>query len=589
MSRVVWAIAVLLSLFHLYTAAFGVLAPPLQRGVHLAGILALAFLLPTGDVKRGRLRLTLDIVFAVLSVWIGMFLAWNWTDLETRVGNYNILDSLTAAAAVLVSLEAARRLMGRPMVIVCGVILGYGLWGNWVPGTLGHKGFTWRQIVEHSYWSGEGLTGIPIGVSSTFVFIFILLSAILNVSGIGQYLIDLTLGMVGRRRGGAAHASILASSLFGMISGSSTANALTTGTFTVPLMKSAGYPSRIAGAVEAVASSGGQLMPPVMGASAFIMAEFLGVSYFRIALAAAVPAVLLYAHLWLSVTYETRHLGLSAIATERLPKFRSLVTRLYFLIPFVSVVYFLFTGSSPMQVGYYTILTTLVILLPTKANLRGLRDLVSALEDGARSAVPIGVACAAAGVIVGVISLTGLGLKLANSFYELSFGNVWAALVLTAIASIVLGTALPTTATYIVLASTVAPGLALFGIPPIAAHLFIFYYGVLGDLTPPEMITVYVSAGLAKADPMEVAVDALRLGLSGFVVPFAFAVNPELLLLSHSIPQALQAAMMIGVSALGLSAGCVGYWRRRLHPVERIVLLLCAAIRRRRPTREEEP
>ena len=445
------------------------------------------------------------------------------------------------------------------------------------------------------YLTTEGLFGTPLGVSASFVFLFIPFGAFLHSTGLGKFFIDLALAAAGRFVGGPAKVAVLASGFFGTISGSSVANTVSTGTFTIPLMKSIGYRGSFAGAVEAASSTGGQIMPPIMGAAAFIMAQFLGVGYIEIAKAALIPAVLYYLAVGFMVHMEAKRLGLVGIPVERLPKLSSVLRNgFYLLTPIFVLIYLLIQGYTPLKSAYYCIVTTVLIsvlsqnikvFLGAKAsnlnlgselrecNKNACSDLLSALEKGGRLALGVAAACACTGFVVGTVTLTGVGLKLANAILTLSANNFALTLFFTMISSIILGMGLPTTAKYIVLATIAAPAIETFGVPKLAAHLFIMYFGILADLTPPVALAAYAAAGIAKAEPNATGFMAVKLAAAGFLIPYVFCYDPALLMIGASNLQiaVIVATAVVGIAALSFAA--VGFWKRRLNIFERLLLL----------------
>ncbi len=566
--------AVAFSAFQLYTAAFGVYPAQIQRSVHMAFMLFLVFLLYPVSKKSSRTELHwADVVLALLGVAVGAYIVVEYTPLMYRAGLPTTLDLVFGALAILLVLEAARRIVGLPIVIVAAACLLYALYGNYIPGMFGHRGFPLRRVITHMYVTTEGLLGLPMGVSATFVFMFILFGAFLHKTGLGKFFINLAMAVTGHQAGGPAKIAVVASCMFGTISGSSVANVVTTGTFTIPLMKSIGYEPHFAGAVEAAASTGGQIMPPIMGAAAFVMSEFIGVPYIRIAAAAIVPAILYYLAVFVMVHMEALRLGLKGLPRELLPNvWETLKDGGHLLIPVAVLVYLLVKGYTPLRAALVCIIVTVVIAMMRKNTRLKPLDLYEAMENGARSALGVASACACSGLIIGVVTLTGLGLKIANGIIYLAGGVFFLTLLFTMLASILLGMGLPTTAKYIVLASMAAPAIQKFGVPPIAAHMFILYYGIIADLTPPVALAAYAGAGIAGANPMKTGWTAVKLALAGFLIPYIFAYEPVLLLIGATPLKIIgaSATAIIGVFALGFATS--GYWLRNMALWERVVL-----------------
>lgn len=576
--KIIVFLCIAFSGFQLYTAAFGVFPAQIQRGIHLAFTLCLVFLLYPVSSKSAKDRLSwIDIILAGLGAWVGLYIVINYTDIVLRAGLPTLGDLVFGALAILLVLEACRRIVGLPISIVATVFLLYAKLGPYIPGMLGHRGFPLKRIITHMYVTTEGILGLPLGVSATFVFLFILFGAFLHKTGLGKFFIDLALSATGHRVGGPAKVAVLASGLFGTISGSSVANTVTTGAFTIPLMKSIGYPGHFAGAVEAAASTGGQLMPPIMGAAAFIMAQFLGIAYIKIAVAAVLPAILYYLAVGIMVHMEAKRLGLKGLPKENLPQIGKVLKKGgHLLIPIFVIVYLLVKGYTPLRAAFVSILVTVAIAMFKASTRLSAKDILDAMESGARSALGVAAACACAGIIIGVVTLTGVGLKLANGIIILSGGHFFFTLIFTMIASIILGMGLPTTAKYIVLASMAAPAIQKFGVPPLAAHMFILYYGIIADLTPPVALAAYAGAGIANANAMKTGFTALRLAIAGFTIPFVFAYNPQLLLINTTPLHVIFYSITAVIGTCSLAFAGSGYWLRTLKVWERLILFVGA-------------
>jgi TRAP transporter 4TM/12TM fusion protein len=525
-------IGVAMSLFHLYTAGFGLFEAILQRSIHLSFALALAFLLY--PFRKGKIQNTIpiiDYILAFVSAGSAAYIPIFYQELVLRAGYLTTIDFIMGLILIISVFEAARRVIGMILPSVCLIIFLYTYFGRYIPGYFGHRGFSVLSIVRHMYYSTEGIFGIALGVTSSFIFLFILFGVVLGETGTGQVFIDLSLALFGRSKGGAAKTAVVASSLFGTINGSSVANVMGTGLFTIPLMKKTGYKDYFAGAVEATASTGGQIMPPIMGAGAFIMAEFLGISYLKVAIAAFIPAVLYYVGTFSMVHLEANRLGLKAMRKEDLPKLKNiLLKRGYLLLPIVILLYYLFNGYTPTKAAYFAILTSLVIAIFNKTKRMSISKIIYILSEGAFNALELATACAVIGFIIGTASLTGLAIKISNLVVIVSEGNFLLALMLTHVVCIFLGMAIPTTAKYIMVSMMVAPALVLMDIPGIAAHLFIFYFAILSDLTPPVALTAMAAAGVARSDFYKTAFTAVKLALAGFIVPYLFVYSPKLLL-----------------------------------------------------------
>lgn len=536
LGKITTCIAIAMSAFHLFTAGFGTLLSVKQRALHLIFAFTLGFLLYPATKKGNKTKPSiLDYVFIILNVIIFGYLYMFVEEIALKGGNVNNIDLLFGGLALLLTLEITRRSVGPELPIVALIFILYAKFGPYLPGVLGHRGFSWERIISHMYLTLEGILGIPIGVSATFVFMFILFGAFLDKTGVGKFFIDLAYSLTGHLKSGPAMTAVVASGFMGSISGSSVANTVTTGAFTIPLMKKIGYKPHFAGAVEAASSTGGQIMPPVMGAAAFIMAEFTGIPYIRIIAAAAIPAILYYFAVGTMVHLEASKLGLKGIPKDQLPKLGKLMlSQGYLLIPLFVIVVFLIMGFTPLLSAFYAICISIgIAILATlikKDNSFGVNEFLGALEQGAKGAVGVACACACAGIIVGTVTLTGLGLRIAELIVTLAQGKLLLTLFFTMIASIILGMGLPTTAKYIVLATMAVPALIKLDVNLMSAHLFILYFGVVADITPPVALAAYAGAGIAGANAMKTGFQALKIALAAFIVPYIFAYDSTLIL-----------------------------------------------------------
>lgn len=584
-------IAIAMSLFQFYTAGFGTLLSAKQRALHIMFAFTIGFLFYPAREKSPKDRTTiLDFVFIILVVIVFGYLFVFNKEIALKAGQANTVDLLFGSLAILLTLEVTRRVVGPELPIVAIVFLSYAYFGPHLPGLLAHRGYSIERIISHMYLGLEGVLGIPLGVSATFVFMFILFGAVLDKTGVGKFFIDLAFALTGHTRSGPAMTAVVASGFMGSISGSSVANTVTTGAFTIPLMKKTGYKPYFAGAVEAAASTGGQIMPPVMGAAAFIMAEFTGIPYVKIIIAAAIPALLYYFAVGVMVHLEACKLGIKGLSKDKLPKVGKLLLKNgYLLIPLFVIVYFLIAGYTPLGSAFRAIVISIFIAaavsLIKKDKSFGFMDLVGAFESGAKGAVGVACACACAGMIVGVVTLTGLGLRIAEIIVTLAQGKLLLTLFFTMIASLILGMGLPTTAKYIVLATMAVPALLKLKVNLMAAHLFILYFGVIADITPPVALAAYAGAGIAGANSMKTGFQAVKLALAGFIVPYIFAMDPTLIMvkevtgstvtflpLYNAIPVMLSAAL--GIVCL---AGAVeGYLIEHTKIYERIPLAISA-------------
>ena len=578
---VISGIAIAMSVFHYYTAAMGVLVAMQQRSIHLMFAMVLAFLLWPATKKLSKYKLPwYDVCLALLGVGVCAYLLVNQPALILRAGLPTPMDVYVGIVAILLVLEIARRAVGPELPLVALVFILYAHFGPYLPGLLVHRGYSIRSIVDHLFLTTEGIFGIPLGVSSTFVFLFILYGAFLEKTGVGQFFIDLAFAATGHMRGGPAKTAVLASGLMGSISGSSVANTVTTGAFTIPAMKKVGYSPEFAGAVEAAASTGGQIMPPVMGAAAFIMAEMTGIAYIDIVKAAAIPAILYYLGVGTMVHLEAVKTGLRGLPKSMLPRAGDTLKRgWHLLIPLFTIIYFLMAGRSAFWAAFQSInIAVLVALLGflLKRDFKSGKALIlgipKAFENGARSAIGVAAACACAGIVVGVVTLTGLGLKFAHLILEVAGGHLLPTLFLTMIASIILGMGLPTTAKYIVLATMAAPALVELGVPLLASHLFIFYFGIIADITPPVALAAYAGAGIAGGNAMKTGLTAVKLASAAFLIPYVFAISPGLLLIDVTWLEALHNIATALMGIIALAAAVQGYFIVPAHLWERALL-----------------
>jgi TRAP transporter 4TM/12TM fusion protein len=558
----VTGVAVAMSAFHLYTAGHAVMTAMVQRSVHLAFALVLIFLLYSRSGRAARTVAILDWVLVGLSLVGCLYVTWNWDALSeaTRIANPTALDLSFGAVTTLLVLEATRRTAGPALPIVALCFIAYAFLGPWMPGALAHPGIPIDQFIGMNYLFTEGIFGAPLGVSATFVVIFIVFGAFLEESGGGRFFIDLACSAFGAVRGGPAKIAIVASGFFGMISGSAVANVVGSGTFTIPLMKRVGYSPPFAAAVEAVASTGGMIMPPVMGAAAFIMAEILGVSYLSICLAAAIPALLYFISLYTFIDLEAMKLGLRGIPDADRPDLRRvLAAGAHLLLPPVVLIYLLAVVQwSAMKAGFYAIVATIVVAMLRQGTRLTPGKLVAALRKGAIGTLQVAAVCACAGIVISVVSITGLGLTLSSILINLAQGYLPLALLLTMCASLLLGMGLPATPCYIILAVLAAPAIVELGVPRLSAHLFVFYFGCLSAITPPVAVAAYAAAAIAGSNPMRTGYVAWRLGLTAFIVPYMFVYGPPLLMLGAPLEILLATATAV-VGVLLFAAGIQGY------------------------------
>jgi len=567
-------VAAAMSLFHIYTTVFGFFDAPIQRAAFYSFVMVLGYALyPArfkGTLEDRRYPPIWDIGFMVLGAVTGLYIIVNHETIVENMGFPSQTDLIMGGIAILLVLELCRRAVGPVLTAICTIFLAYTLWGNYVPGFLTHRGYPLERVISHMYLTTEGIFGIAAGVGTTYVFMFILFGAFLLRTGTGQLFIDLAVALLGNFSGGPAKVAVFASALMGTINGSSVANVVGTGSFTIPLMKSIGYRPEFAGAVEAAASTGGQLMPPVMGAGAFLMADITGIPYSQIIIAAAIPAILYYTGVLTGVHLEAKRTGLQGLPRDRLPNaWKIIKERGILLVPIVAVVYMLLNGYTPPYAAMAGIVTSIVAgaILPS-TRVHPIRYW-EALVQGARDALGVSVAILAIGFIMGSATLTGAGLKIANGILMLSGGNLFLTLFFTMIASLILGMGLPTTANYLVTATIAAPALVHAGVPLLAAHLFVFYFGIIADLTPPVALAAMAGAGIANAPPVKTGIQAFKLGAPAYLVPYVFCYAPQITLLGYSFWSGVEASFTavlgvfcLGVSIMGWMLTKVPWWQR---------------------------
>jgi len=601
------AVAISMSIFQFYTAGISPITAFLQRSIHLGLGVALAFLYVPLLKRFPKDRLPwYDIVLATLGMGAFAYKVVFYRELVHRVGAPSTVDLIVGVIAIIFILEATRRAIGPalPMVVV-GFLL-YAFLGPIFPGLLMHKGYSFYRLVNHLYMTQEGIFGIPIGVSSTFVFVFVLFGTVLQRTGAAKYFIDIAFSLMGKYRGGPAKSAVLASGVMGLVSGSSVANAVTTGAFTIPLMKKVGLSPEKAAAVEVAASTNGQLMPPVMGAAAFVMAEFLGIPYVKVIKAAFIPAILSYIGLMFAVHLEAVKLNLRGLSKEELPRFiATFLGGIHFLIPLGVLLYLLVIKFyTPMTSAFAAVASTIIlhIVASTWFGLRGkpnphvirqtsserparlarlvLADFLGAFEAAAKNMIGIIAACACAGIIIGVTTLTGLGLNVTHVILDVAGNNLYLTLLLTMVAALILGMGLPTTATYIIVVILLAPAIVTAGpfIPLIAAHLFIFYFGIVADDTPPVGVAAYAAAGVANSDPFRTCIEGFKLDFRIIILPFIYVFSPQLLLINTTVWEVLLICGMAILGMFALSIAQAGYFLVKANAIERLVMLAAAIL-----------
>ena len=579
--KIIAAIAITFSVFQLYTAIFGVLDAQLQRAIHLGFGLALAYLLyPFRRAwTQDHYFHPIDIVFAVLGAATPAYLVIQYRELITRAGTVSPVDTVVGGLGILLVIEATRRVVGLPMVTVVLVFIAYAFLGPYMPGVLAHRGLTPEQLIGHLYFTTEGIFGIPLGVSSTFIFLFILFGAYLESTGLGKFFIDLANAVAGWASGGPAKVAVLSSGLMGTVSGSSVANVVGTGSLTIPMMKKLGYNANFAGAVEAAASTGGQLMPPVMGAAAFLMAEFVGVPYIDVVKAAAIPALLYFTGVWLGVHFEAKRKKLKGIPRAELPNPLTLLKeRGHLAIPLVVIVYLLVSGYTPMRAALVAIFLSILCAMLRKSTRMKPIEIVYGLERGAKGVLGVLVACASAGIIIGVVTKTGVGLRLASGLIDLAGGMLLPAMFFTMITAIVLGMGVPTTANYVITSTIAAPALEQMGVPVLAAHMFVFYFGIIADVTPPVALAAYAGAGISGGNALKTGVHASKLAVAAFIIPYVFVLSPVLLMVDATPLALVSVTLSALLGMIAISSALCGFLADHCRPYERLLLIIAGLL-----------
>ena len=581
-------ILVAMSVYHFYASGFGLIRELVHRGIHLSFVLALVFLLfglrkssnmiaPKVWYRFEGVPLT-DVALAILAVAAAMYLPLLPTEaLSQRVGNPSPSDIFMGSCLLILTLEATRRSIGPTLPIIGLMFIGFAYFGPWMPGALKHGGSSWLGIINHLYMTNQGIYGIAIGVMAKYVFLFILFGVLATRIGLGQLFIDIALVIAGRYSGGPAKVAIFSSAFMGTISGSSIANTVTTGALTIPAMKKVGYPAHFAAAVEATSSTGGQITPPILGAAAFIMVEYLEIPLRDVLAAALFPALLHYFGIFIMVHLEAKKLGLRGLRAEELPKL-GVVLRDHWLslIPLIILVYFILSGRTPDFAAVYGIIACVVVGFLNPNRRLTIPDLWNSLAAGAKNTLAVGAAAATVGVVVGVVTLTGVGFRLGYvvvqtatdigtffstlpvlGYFTVGQWTLFTSLVLIAFSCIIMGAGIPTTATYIILVAVAAPALAQLQVEPLVAHFFVFYYGVLADITPPVALAAYAAAGIAGSNPFKTGNTAFRLGIAKALVPFVFVYSPALLLVADGFTWWLFSVTllgaMLGIASLGVA------------------------------------
>ncbi|WP_134699432.1 TRAP transporter permease [Ammoniphilus sp. YIM 78166] len=581
LNRLIAASAIMLSLFVMWSARYGNLDPLIYRAVFLSVIIAMAVILYNPNQRANDRVPWHDLLMAVVSIAFGAYFFVHAERITTR---WALVDPLTAVdvtlgiVMILICLEVVRRTLGLGLTLIIIMFLAYTLGGHLIQGTFGHRYIDMNMMVDQFVFTVNGFFSSPIAVASTYVFLFVLFGAFLQESGAADFFFKFTSALAGRSAGGPAKIGVLSSAFLGTINGSPTANVVTTGAFTIPMMKRLGYPANYAGAVESVASTGGSILPPVMGAAVFLMAEMTGISYGQIVIAAILPALLYYGALLCMVHFKAKRTGMKGLPEEEVPALgATLKEGFHHFLPLGILVALLVMGRSPSYVAVLSILSIVVISWFRKENRMGWRSILRALESGGRMAVLVSAACAGAGLVIGGITVTGLGGKFSSLVLGFSGGQIFFALALTAIICIILGMGMPVSAAYVLTAVLAVPALIEMGISMMAAHLFVVYFSVLSAITPPVAVAAYAAAGIAQGSPWNIGWTSVRLGIMGFIIPFMFVYQPALLLMA-SPQEVIMAVLTSAIGTIALSAGIEGWLYSNVPPILRVLYILSGLI-----------
>lgn len=579
MARLITILAVTLAAFQLYTAFFGVLPSMQQRSFHVAFVLPMIFLLYPAKKNSPRDHATaVDWIFAILAAVCALYTFFGYESIAGRAGVVYPYELWLGALFIILVFIAGQRVLGWPLPIFCFLFLLFAYFGRSMPGPIQHFGLSIPRIIEELYLTTDGLFGLVTGVSATYIYLFVLFGAFLNATKAAEFFNDFSMALTGSMKGGPAKISVISSALVGTISGSTSANVATTGTFTIPLMKSIGYAPHFAGAVEASASTGGQIMPPVMGAAAFIIADSLNVPYTKVLLCAIVPAILYFWGIWCALSLEASKQGLKGLPRESLPKVgKVIVNSGYKVIPLFVIIYLLVKGYNPLYSGCWGIVACVLLSFVKKSDRLNVKTFIDTLEDGSKGALSVAMACIIVGVVIGMMGATGVALRVGDAVLGLTAGHLVPTMLMTLVISILLGMGMPTTASYVMASAVAVPALVLLKVKPLDAHMFVFFYAVLSSVTPPVCVGAYTAAGIANADPNRTAFTACKLALPGFIVPFIFVLAPEILLTNvTNWFVTIQAMITAVVGVFALSVATESYFMSKLHWYESLLAFVAA-------------
>ena len=578
-------LSVSICLFHIFISTNTAVSVMQSRVLHLFSLTFLWYLYKTQNAQKKVAKLTFSAIsILILALWIYYMTQTTRTMLMDKgIWGISSLDMVAGLILILLILETSRQAIGLALPIIAIVFLAYAVFGPFLPNIIAHRGYDLTYITSYVCWTNEGIFGTPIGAAVSFVVLYIIFGELLDKFGAGKFFIDIAYALTGRMRGGPAEAAVLSSALMGSINGSAVANVVTTGTFTIPLMKKVGYKKDYAGAVEAVASTGGQILPPVMGAAAFVMADMTGIAYSTIIIAALIPGILYYVSLAAAVYFEAGRLGIKPEESSKLQSARLILKQGYYhLIPIVVLITCLLGfGFSASYSAIFSIASILIVGI-ARTYIRERRLPLKELKDvalhAAKSSIPVTIACASAGIVIGIVSMTGLGVRFAQIVFQLSGGNLFLMLFMTMIACIILGMGLPSTAAYVIAATVAAPALLAAGISPIASNLFVFYFAIISFITPPVAMAAYAASGIAESDSMKTGVQAFKLGIAGFIIPFLFIYYPGLLIVGSSSTETIYALIIALCSVLLIAASFEGWVGVHINPILRIIMFVLGGI-----------
>lgn len=574
--------AILVTLYHLvFASGFWMPETLKHRSLHVSMILILAFAMYPATKKASRKIIAwYDYILIALSAAVPLYMWLDYFNIINRAGKPNSMDVIIGTLLTLLVLEATRRVCGMALPILGVIFILYSLMGTKqglipvnIPGIFLHRGYTWKKLMSHFFANTEGIYGSSVNVASTYIFLFIAFGEIMNKCGMGKFFNDIANALAGGSKGGPAKVAVVASGLLGMINGAAVAVVVTTGSFTIPLMKKTGYDNEFSGAIVATGSVGGQLMPPVMGAAAFIMAETLGIKYSTLLVSAIIPAVIYYMGILLQIQMRAEKMGMQGTPKDQLPKVGEVMKEYgHLAIPLVFLIYMLFfSGKTVIMAAFYTILFTIVVAQLRPNTRMSLNDIIDAMVASAKSTVSVAIACACVGIIVGVCSITGFALNMASTIIQIGGQSLMFTLMFTMVTCMILGMGLPSIPSYIITSTIAAPALVTLGIPPIAAHMFCFYFAMFANLTPPVALAAFAAAGIAGGSPMKTGWASVKLALAGFILPYMFVYNTELLLLDTPIAKGIQVAITAAIGVFLISVAVEGFLFRKVNAVLRIL------------------